>query len=65
MRKTNNKSCQNLDIERLLYMVADCSELTGDETDELSEDALELVSAAAGVPDYQKFLRRVEPFKKE
>lgn len=64
MRKANNKSYQNMDIERLLYMVADCSELTEDDADELSEDTLELVSAAAAVPDYQKFLRRMELLKK-
>ncbi len=65
VKKANNKSYQDSDIERLLYMVAGYSELTGDDMDELSEDALEMVSAAAAIPNYQNFLRHVDPFKKK
>lgn len=54
-------SSKKMNMERLLQEVADYREFSGENQDmELSEEELDLVSAARSVPDYQDFLRQME-----
>lgn len=51
------------DVEVILHMIADLGELNGGGEQELGEEDLDLVLAAAGIPDYAAFLRRAQEKK--
>ena len=46
-------------MEAVIQQVLDLMELSGDTTQELSEDQLDLVVAAVSDPDYQNFIREI------